>query len=456
MGLEHVYEVLQRIHAQGNMPAFLMGAFLSAFALAMAGGLLWIKFGRLIRSAIRDRGRELEKSQREVIDLRSKVSVLSREVEDHKAKVSQGDEERRRIQQLFIDLDADQRAIKKLYLKERNHRIEAEEQGRVLIDQIQAIQTSDHRIWDREPTAPMPAFRPLSRRRMPIVAVLNLKGGVGKTTTTANLGVTLAGLGHRTLLIDADYQGSLSSLVLDGREKDVRASHRLLNRVLEKDVPEERLTSFLQCVTDVTDVINEGGSFRIVAADDMLEPLESRLLMQWHTGALADDVRFRLRSSLHDPQVSDAHDFVLIDCPPRLTTCCVNALAAADYVLVPVLLNPISADATLRLLAWLRKLRPGLCPDLDLLGIVGNRAHPYRGSLIAREQSVWNGLVGYAEDAWGEPVRLFGDAIIWEHRTISHRLAALDLKQADGYELLAHLILKELPAHARRRPETVA
>jgi cellulose biosynthesis protein BcsQ len=457
MSLEHIYEVLQRVSAQGLLPAFFIGVLATIAVEAMLGSILWAWLGRTYRATSRDRRRDLEQARREADDLRSRVAALSIEVQEHKARVRDGDGERRRIQELFIKLDADQRALKDLCARERRDRIEAEEQGRLLVEQIQAIQTSDHRIWDREPTLPIPAFRALTRRHMPIVAVLNLKGGVGKTTTTANLGVTLAGLGHRTLLIDADYQGSLSSLVLDGQFKQVRESHRLLDRILEKDRPEDRITSLLQCVTDVADLDQGRGaaSFRIVAADDMLEPLEARLMMQWHTGALGDDVRFRLRSALHDDRISESHDLVLIDCPPRLTTACVNALAASDYVLIPVMLNPISADATLRLLGWLRKLMPGLCPDLDLLGIVGNRAFP-REKLVEREKAIWKNLEGYAKDAWGEPVRLFEESIIRDHPTISHRLAALDPKHTEGYEALAQSILKEMPAHARRRPQTVS
>lgn len=72
----------------------------------------------------------------------------------------------------------------------------------------------------------------------------------------------------------------------------------------------------------------------------------------------------------------DQYDVVLIDCPPRLTTGCVNALAASDYVLIPVLLEETSTDAVPRTLGWLKKFQAQVCTELDVLGIVGNKANP--------------------------------------------------------------------------------
>src|SRR5204862_249242 len=69
-----------------------------------------------------------------------------------------------------------------------------------------------------------PAFRPVRQDRPPVVAVLNFKGGVGKTTLTANLAATFAGHGERVLMIDLDYQGSLTSLVLPNSDLRVAAA----------------------------------------------------------------------------------------------------------------------------------------------------------------------------------------------------------------------------------------
>ena len=73
-------------------------------------------------------------------------------------------------------------------------------------------------------------------------------------------------------------------------------------------------------------------------------------MTRWHSGQTNEDVRFRLRVRLHSPQLRDHYDAVIIDCPPRLTTGSINALAASDYVLIPVLLEDTSAEAVPRIL----------------------------------------------------------------------------------------------------------
>ena len=80
-------------------------------------------------------------------------------------------------------------------------------------------------------------------------------------------------------------------------------------------------------------------------------------------------------------------DVILIDCPPRLTAGSINALAASDYVLIPVLLEEDSAAAVPRMIAWLKRFQSASCADLNILGVVGNRAYP-RKNLIARQAVV--------------------------------------------------------------------
>jgi len=121
------------------------------------------------------------------------------------------------------------------------------------------------------------------------------------------------------------------------------------------------------------------------------------------------------------------YDVVLIDCPPRLTTGCVNALAASDYVLIPVLLEKTSTEAVPRTLSWLKRFQAQVCTELNVLGVVGNKANP-RIKLINREQILWTGLEPKCRDAWGDGVRLF-DEIIRDHSDASGRFAALDPKQ---------------------------
>ena len=166
-------------------------------------------------------------------------------------------------------------------------------------------------------------------------------------------------------------------------------------------------------------------------------------MVRWHAGLSQDDVRYRLRHALHSRDLRDQYDVVLIDCPPRLTTGCVNALAASDYVLIPVLLEETSTDAVPRTLGWLKKFQAQVCTELDVLGIVGNKANP-RKKLINRQQGLWNGLATSCPPVWGDRVKLFAE-IIREHPSFEGRFAALDSKYEGGYHALVDQIREEIP-----------
>lgn len=317
-----------------------------------------------------------------------------------------------------------------------------EETASALNRQLEQISASDGKLWSRKPDALVEPFRPLSLRRTPIVSVLNLKGGVGKTTITANLGLALSQLGYRVLMIDLDHQGSLSSLLLTGQElADVRTSRRFIEDIFLH--PNEAAESLARCTVRLS-AIPAGESF-LVAADEQLADVETQLMARWMTTAPDGDIRYILRKALHSVTISDQYDVILLDCPPRLTTACINALTASDFVISPVLLDTRSAEAVPRLLSWLKTLRPQICPELSFLGVVGNKAFP-RTKLIAREQSLWNDLNEKCRDAWGQPVRQF-ETIVRDHPKLDNPFAALDTKHQARYLDLANELRKELRLH---------
>jgi len=287
----------------------------------------------------------------------------------------------------------------------RENETELVRQVAELSEQVQRLADFDGRVWERPPTAVVPEFRPLERRQVPIIALANLKGGVGKTTLTANLGAILAKQNHRVLLLDLDYQGSLTSLCLDGAEiHEIRRRRLFVDRLLGSRSPQFEL--FEQC----SHRIEQLPDARLIAADEPLADEENRLMAQWLLEPDEHDVRFVLRSYLHSEAVRREYDYVLIDCPPRLTTACVGAIAAADFLLIPVLLDRTSTEAVPRQLRSLRKLKRAICPRLAVLGLVANRTHP-RAQLISRESQVWESLAEPCEDCWGEPVYRFSSVI---------------------------------------------
>src|SRR5205085_12480583 len=122
----------------------------------------------------------------------------------------------------------------------------------------------------------------------------------------------------------------------------------------------------------------------------LFRSMETWLMARWLIRPQDGDVRLTLRAALHGPGAAGEFDRVLIDCPPRLTTACVNALACCDYILIPVNLDRTATLAAPRLLGLLRQLRPVLMPGLCGVGLVANRSS--RTALVADEQDSWDEL----------------------------------------------------------------
>ena len=303
--------------------------------------------------------------------------------------------------------------------QERKTRVDAKKLADGYSKQLNDIANSDGKIWLRATNGHTVPFVPLTQRRAVIISLANLKGGVGKTTMTANLGAALASEGLRVLLIDLDHQSSLTNLCLSRDEKhELNHSQRYINEIFEK---EGNLAMLNRCVIRLASPAGNGQLY-VAAVNEDFTDLENRLMTRWDSGVTPDDVRFRLRMALHSAQLRQSYDVVLIDCPPRLTTGSVNALAASDYVMIPVLLEGTSADGVPRILAWLKKFQTTSCVNPNVLGVVGNKANP-RAKLIGREQAIWTELRDRCNDAWGSPVHLF-DEVIREHRTLADRFAA--------------------------------
>jgi cellulose biosynthesis protein BcsQ len=302
--------------------------------------------------------------------------------------------------------------------------------------------------WSEPQRGEVCPFEPLETRRTPIISVFNLKGGVGKSTLTANLGATLWGSAFkkRVLLIDLDYQGSLSRLCLDPSRIDrLRTCRDMSDRFLAKE-PESDLLRLL--AEPIADEEAEDRA-KIIATDEELQIAESRSQFRWlldPSAGSGDDIRYRLRSALHVPALSAKHDIVLCDCPPRLTTATINSLLASDYILVPTILDEISRESVPRVLKWLAVRRETLFPNLDLLGVVFNQA---RGT--GREKEIKVELAASVKDAWHAKGRLFEAEIPrFTDAVLSHSFAARAKSVREKFEALAGQILNALPKLRKR------
>ncbi len=177
-----------------------------------------------------------------------------------------------------------------------------------------------------------------------IIAVANQKGGVGKTTTTVNLAVGLSQLKKRVLLIDLDPQGNATMACgVDARELSVSACELLLQECEVKDA----IIS-----TDSVDLV--GSNTDLTAAELALMEYESPQMM--------------LATQLSE--LDGQYDFILIDCPPSLSILTVNALAAADSVLIPMQCEYYALEGLTSLLDTIDRVKQTVNPDLEIEGLL--------------------------------------------------------------------------------------
>ena len=322
-----------------------------------------------------------------------------------------------------------------------------------LTEQNQRLAEFDGKVWERSSPARVVEFRPLPQRGVKIIALANLKGGVGKTTLTANLGAMLA-RDKRVLLVDLDYQGSLTSLCLPPERIEViRRRGEFIDRIMQST--DVNLEEFQRCCHEV----NGQSNLRLMAADECLADIENRAMAQWLLHPEQGDVRHILRSYLHLPEVWQDYDYILLDCPPRLTTACINAFSAADFVLIPVIPDQTSAEAVPRQLRSLKNLQRVVCPHLSVLGLIANRTFPRR-ALVQREQAIWDSLRRRCEVPWGREVYAFR-TIIRQHGVFgeaarANRLAVSYQEVEPMFQDLAGEIAQRIADHERSRPATVS
>ena len=179
-----------------------------------------------------------------------------------------------------------------------------------------------------------------------VIAIANQKGGVGKTTTAINLAASLGLSEQRTLLIDCDSQGNTTAGL--GFPKD--PARRTLYNALILNEPLDRIIQKTQI-----------DGLEIIPSDKNLVGASVELVA-------VEDREFQLKRIMQ--QVKDAYSYILIDCPPALDLLTLNALAAADSVLIPIQCEYLALEGVSELLDTLMRIRRTLNPNLAIEGIV--------------------------------------------------------------------------------------
>jgi chromosome partitioning protein len=229
-----------------------------------------------------------------------------------------------------------------------------------------------------------------------VIALANQKGGVGKTTTCVNLGASLAATRRKVLIVDLDPQG-----------------HATMGCGVAKNTLEQSICDVLLEGTAAVDVVTSvlDDSFELLPSNQELTLAEVELVNK-------PEREYRLARALEP--VVDRYDYILIDCPPSLNMLTVNALTAADGVLIPMQCEYYALEGLSALLGTIEQIRSGVNPKLTVFGILRTMFDP-RNNL--------------ATEVSGQLLQHFGDRVF---RTVIPRNVRLAEAPSFGKPALHH------------------
>jgi len=296
------------------------------------------------------------------------------------------------------------RKILEYWHKDRDEaakRIEAQQQSIAeLNEKLSAARSAfndDQDLWRRLPIN-QPRIYETLKDSIPILLVANLKGGVGKTTIAANLTSYFETEKHeRVLAIDLDYQGSLSSMLLPNGVTRPASARFALQSIFAS---EPKRFSELCGTTKVRDSLLDS---RLIECDESFANFENRAIVDWLIRDRTDDIRFRLAEVLLSPEIQNYFNRIIIDAPPRMTTGLVNALCASTDLVVPFVLDRLSAPRVGLFLNNVRALQRRLSLHVRLAAVVGTMKADMTANLKESERAALELAKSRVAQNWDVP-----------------------------------------------------
>ncbi len=256
---------------------------------------------------------------------------------------------------------------------------------------------------------------------MKTIAIINQKGGVGKTTTAVSLGISLAQLGKKVLLVDLDGQANLTiSLGFEPDEIENNLTKLIESRILKHDF-----------VIDKKNYILNAEGVDIIPADITLSGMEAKMLYAINRECI-------LKNILKD--FKDDYDYILIDCLPSLGVLAVNALVSADSIIIPVQAQYLSLRGMEQLFETVNEIKGQLNPNLEIEGILLTM---YNGSTTLSKE-----VSETIKEMYGNQIKVFENVIRISTKVAEAPSQGISIfkynptgKAAISYKLLANEVI---------------